>query len=131
MNLILTLFTSLLPLFGWVPAVSPANDYPERTAVFKSPDAADHDRFFSAATVYVFELYKAGSAADLKVMLDLLRKETIVESCLAGKKTGDYQQVTLTLKNKTDKHTFIRLFTRAGIGHVKINQEPVAETGAI
>jgi hypothetical protein len=131
MNLILTLFTSFLPLFAAVTEISPANDYPERTAVFKSPDATDHDRFFSAATVYVFELYKAGSDADLKAMLDLLRKESIVESCLAGKKTGDYQQVTLTLKNKTDKRTFIRLFTRAGIGHVKINQEPVSATADI
>jgi len=124
----------LLPVFlanaGTLP-FRPANwelfqqNYPNRTVVIKQMAAPTADAFFSANTNYTFEIYKAG---DLNAVIAAIKADKHVESCVQGKITGDYTAIVLNLKEKKNKAWFIALFKKAGLNHVKFNQNEVTET---
>jgi hypothetical protein len=98
---------------------------PAKTVFIKNPAAADVNAFFSGITVLNIEIYKSGS--ELAKIVSTLKSNSNVESCIEGKVTGDYQAVTLTLKNKKDKAWFAAEFKKAGLGHIKINNNPIVE----
>ena len=98
---------------------------PDKTVCIKNPNAADANAFFSNVTVLNFWVYKPGN--DLSKIMDALKANSNVESCIEGKHSGDYKTIVLTLKSKKDKAWFATEFKNAGLGHIKINNNPVVE----
>lgn len=103
------------------------SEIPAKTVCIKHPAASDANSFFSQATVVSFEVYKAGSAADVANIITALKKDAAVESVTEGKVTGDYQQITLTLKSAKNKAWFASEFKKAGLNTVRINNNPIVE----
>lgn len=102
---------------------------PEKTVIFKDPAAADPAKFFSGATVYRMWIHKAGSNEEISKMKGAFEKNKSVQSCDQGTTAGDYIELVLTLKKNTDKAWFVSTFKKAGINHIKINNEPIKEIG--
>jgi len=98
---------------------------PVKTICIKNSAAGDVNNFFSHLTVLNFEVYKPGT--ELAKIVKALKSNSDVESCIEGKATGDYQAITLTLKNQKDKAWFAAEFKKAGLGHIKINNNPIVE----
>ena len=103
------------------------SDIPVKTVCIKNPAAADANKFFSEATVLSFEVYKAGSADEVAKIVSSLKKDDAVESVTEGKSTGDYQQITITLKSAKNKAWFASEFKKAGLNTVRINNNPIVE----
>ena len=99
---------------------------PAKTVCIKNAMANDATKFFSSTTNLFFEVYKPGTKADLVAIIDKLKAVDGVENAVVGKITGDYYAITLTLKAKKDKAWFANAFEKAGLSHIKINNnEPV------
>src|SRR5262245_28388950 len=98
---------------------------PAKTVCIKNKNANDANTFFSSSTSYFFEVYKPGSKADLLEIVNKLKAVDGVETCSPGTMTGDYCAITLTLKAKKDKAWFVDTFTKAGLGHIKMNNKEV------
>lgn len=98
---------------------------PAKTICIKNSAAGNVDGFFAHTTVLNFEVYKSG--ADLAKIVKSLKSSSDVESVTEGKATGDYQAITLTLKSNKDKAWFATEFKKAGLGHIKINNNPIVE----
>lgn len=98
---------------------------PAKTIVIKNPSAGDVNKFFASTTVLMFEVYKAGTAEDLAKIIKSLSSDTNVDRCDQGVLSGDYQAITLTLKSNKDKAYFIKLFKKAGLGTIKINNNAI------
>lgn len=97
------------------------------TVIIKNPLADNATAFFSGATIYNFEVYKAGNAQDLAKIVAAFQKDKEVESFSVGTLTGDYQAFTLVLKSKKNKTWFSTAFKAAGLTFVRLNRaEPVA-----
>jgi hypothetical protein len=132
MKLAKTFALSLFILAMGVAVANPASnkavvkfvDVPVKTVVIKHPEAADANKYFSTATTITFWVYKAGSADEIA---QKLKKHSDVASCGAGKLTGDYQEMTVTLKAAKDKAFWASLFKSAGLGHIKINNNEIVE----
>jgi hypothetical protein len=105
-------------------AVVKFTDIPVKTVVIKNAEAADANKYFSTATTVVFWVYKAGTTDEIT---QKLKKNSDVANCGAGKLTGDYQEMTVTLKTAKDKAFWISLFKSAGLGHIKINNNEIVE----
>jgi hypothetical protein len=99
-------------------------DIPVKTVVIKNPEAADANKYFSTTTTVTFWLYKGGSADEVT---QKLKKNSDVANCGSGKLTGDYQEMTVTLKTAKDKAFWASLFKSAGLGHIKINNNEIVE----
>jgi len=106
------------------PAVVKYSDLPAKTAVIKHPAAANVNAFFSDATLFHFEVYKIGSKQDIDMVIKAFTKDSNVESCTAGRVTGDYQAFDVSIKTKKDKAWFVSKLKQAGINTIKINNEP-------
>ena len=102
-------------------------DIPAKTVCIKHPEAADANKYFAAATVVNFEVYKAGSIANVEKIVKLLSEDKNVESCTAGKVTGDFSAITLSLKSAKNKAYFVGLFKKAGLTTVKLNNNAPVE----
>jgi hypothetical protein len=135
MKLAKTFALSLLILGMGVAVAAPVSnkavikfaDIPVKTVVIKNPEAADANKYFSTATTVTFWVYKAGSADDANKIAQHLKKNSDVANCGAGKLTGDYQEMTVTLKTAKDKAFWASLFKSAGLGHIKINNNEIVE----
>jgi hypothetical protein len=103
------------------------NETPAKTIVIKHPDAADANKFFSKSTMVFFEVYKAGSKEELAAIIKSLKSDKNVESVTEGNVAGDYQGLTIVLKTTKDKAWFASQFKKAGLNHIKINNNPVVE----
>lgn len=103
------------------------NETPAKTIVIKHPEAASADKYFAKSTVVMFEVYKAGTKDEVAKIIKSLQSDANVESATEGKLTGDYQAITLTLKSTKDKAWFVKQFKKAGLNHIKINNNPVVE----
>jgi hypothetical protein len=103
------------------------NETPAKTIVIKHPDAADANKFFSKSTMLFFEVYKAGSKEELANIIKALKSDKNVESVTEGNVAGDYQGITIVLKSTKDKAWFATQFKKAGLNHIKINNNPVVE----
>ena len=133
MKLIKTLSFSLLIACATLNAATTSHyknfnvlsETPVKTICIKNPDAANLNNFFAGLTVLNFEVYKSGT--ELSQILKTLSSNPNVASCVEGKTTGDYQAIVLTLKNKKDKAWFTSEFKKAGLGHIKINNNPIVE----
>lgn len=106
-------------------------ELPAKTVCVKNAQANDADTFFSSSNSYFFEVYKPGTKADLIDIVNKLKAQEGVESCSPGTITGDYCAITLTLKTKKDKAWFVNAFTKAGLGHIKLNNAEVVEVGKL
>ncbi len=100
---------------------------PVKTIVIKHPEAANADKYFAKSTIVMFEVYKAGSKDDVAKIIKSLQSDSNVESVTEGNLTGDYQAITITLKNNKDKAWFVSQFKKAGLNHIKLNNNPVVE----
>lgn len=103
------------------------SETPVKTIVIKHPDAADANKYFAKSTIVMFEVYKAGSKEDVAKIIKSLQSDSNVESAAVGNLTGDYQAITLTLKGAKDKAWFVSQFKKAGLNHIKINNNQVVE----
>lgn len=113
-------------------AVNPAavilyNETPAKTIVIKNMAAEDVNKFFTTNTVFSFEVFKAGTKAEISALIADLQKNSGVESMNMGVTTGDYQAFTLVLKSAQTKQWFIDAFKKAGLNHIKINRRDVTE----
>ncbi|MDX2171653.1 MAG: hypothetical protein SFY56_00940 [Bacteroidota bacterium] len=102
-------------------------DIPAKTVCMKHPEAADATKYFASATVINFEIYKVGSTADMEKIIKSLSSDANVESCEAGKITGDFSAVTLSLKSAKGKAWFAAFVKKAGLTHIKINNNAPVE----
>lgn len=102
-------------------------DLPAKTVCIKHPEAADANKYFASATVINFEVYKAGSTAELDKIVKTLSTDKNIESCTAGKVTGDFSAITLSLKTAKDKAYFVGLCKKAGLTHFKLNNNTAVE----
>ena len=102
-------------------------EIPVKTVCIKHPEAADATKYFANATIVSFEVYKAGGAAEIDKIIKLLSADTNVESCTAGKVTGDFSAITLTLKTAKNKAWFVSQFKKAGLTHIKLNNNAPVE----
>lgn len=103
---------------------------PAKTVCIKSA-MSDANTFFNSSTSYFFEVYKPGTKTDLLDIVNKLKSQEGVETCSPGTITGDYCAITLTLKTKKDKTWFVNAFTKAGLGHVKINNAEAVEVAKL
>ncbi|MCW3077304.1 MAG: hypothetical protein JWO32_1913 [Bacteroidetes bacterium] len=103
------------------------SETPAKTVCIKHPEAADANKYFSTSTVVMFEVYKAGTHGEVAKMIKSLKSDSNVQSVSEGALTGDYQAITLTLKSAKDKSWFISEFKKAGLSHIKINNNPIVE----
>lgn len=128
---------SLAPLFIFVtfllapvvngqinPQTTKITEPPIKCIVLKHPAANDAATFFATSTAISFEVYKPGN---MKKILAELAKDPEVENAKAGTVTGDYHQVTLSVKTTKDKMWYVSLFKKAGLNNIKINNNPVVE----
>lgn len=125
-SLLLAIALISIPVYGKIN--TPAMHYaetPAKTIIIKHPAASNPATFFSSGTVYTFEVYKAGSADDIAMIVKALSKDANVESCTEGVLTGDYKGFMLTLKSAKDKAWFASLFKKAGLNTIKINNNPI------
>lgn len=104
---------------------------PAKTVCIKNKNANDANVFFSSSTSYFFEVFKPGSKAELLDIVNKLKAMDGVETCSPGTMTGDYCAITLTLKIKKDKAWFVDAFTKAGLGHVKMNNKDAVEVSKL
>ena len=127
-SLLLAIVLISIPVYGKVhtPAMYYA-ETPARTIVIKHPAANDPATFFSSGTMFAFEVYKAGSADEVAMIIKAMSKDPNVESCTEGRLTGDYKAFMLTLKSAKDKAWFAALFKKAGLNTIKINNNPIVE----
>ena len=102
-------------------------DIPAKTVCIKHPEAADANKYFAAATVVNFEVYKAGSTAEVDKIVKILSEDKNVESCTADKVTGDFSAITLSLKSAKNKAYFVNLFKKAGLTTIKLNNNAPVE----
>ncbi len=109
---------------GSVPAAQ-TQVYPNKTVIIKHPAATDANRFFAEVTVLRIDIYKAGSKEDLEKILLALRKDKAVESCTLDQLNGDFQAINISLKQGQSKAWFAAWLKSAGLGHIKINNDPV------
>lgn len=112
---------------AFAPAINdyPFGETPAKTIVIKNPMADDANAFFSATTVYFFEVYKIG---DVKAVLDVLKKNKDVESCSANNAIGDFTPINLVLKSSKNKAFFIALFKSADLNTIRVNHKEVMAT---
>lgn len=103
------------------------SEIPAKTVCIKHPAAANAAKFFSETTMLSFEVYKAGSADEVAMIVSSLKKDGNVESVTEGKTTGDYQQFTISLKSAKNKAWFASEFKKAGLNTVRINNNPIVE----
>jgi hypothetical protein len=103
------------------------SEIPAKTIFIKNPAAANLNEFFSEVTVLSFEVYKAGSAADVAKIIASFKKSSNIESVTEGKLNGDYQSITLTLKSAKDKAWFSSEFKKAGLNNIRVNNNPIVE----
>jgi hypothetical protein len=103
------------------------SEIPAKTVCIKNAAAANVDNFFSQVTFLSFEVYKPGSADEVAKIVSNLKKDAAVESVTEGKLTGDYQQITITLKSAKNKTWFASEFKKAGLNTVRINNNPIVE----
>lgn len=103
------------------------SETPAKTIIIKHPDAADANVYFSKSTVVSFEVYKAGTKDEVAKMIKSLKSDANVQSVSEGSLTGDYQSITITLKAAKNKAWFASEFKKAGLNHIKINNNPVVE----
>ncbi len=106
-------------------------EIPAKTICIKNGMANDVNTFFSNATSLFFEVYKAGTKADLVEMIDKLKAVDGVENASAGTINGDYYAITLTLKTKKDKAWFAKAFAAAGLEYIKINNNEIVEVAKL
>ena len=104
---------------------------PEKTVCIKHPDATDANKYFSTATIINFEVYKIGSADEVQKLIKILSADANVESCNAGTVTGDFSAFTLSLKSAKNKAYFVALIKKAGLLHIKINNNAAVEADKI
>jgi hypothetical protein len=102
---------------------------PDRTVTIKSA-STDANVIFSAGMIG-FEVYKAGSAQEVNALLKKLKENKEVSEAVAGKVTGDYTQITVSLKSVKDKAFWAGLLKSAGLNNIKINKNPVTEIDKI
>ncbi len=100
---------------------------PAKTICIKNGKAADANTFFSSTTNLSFEIFKPGTKAEFDAIVNKLKATDGVENCIAGKVTGDFYAITLTLKSEKDKAWFAKTFKDAGLNHIKINNKEVVE----
>ena len=102
-------------------------EIPVKTVCIKHPEATDATKYFANATIVSFEIYKAGGAAEVDKIIKLLSSDANVESCTAGKVTGDFSAITLSLKTAKNKAWFVSQFKKAGLTHIKLNNSAPVE----
>jgi hypothetical protein len=107
------------------------NQTPDKTICIKNPQAANADQFFSSATMLFFEVYKAGTSDEVAKLIKTLSADPNVDSVAEGVLVGDYQGITVVLKSQKNKAWFVSLFKKAGLNHIKINNNPVTEVDKI
>lgn len=103
------------------------NQYPAKTVCIKHPQATNVNQFFSGANVLMFEIYKGGTEAEIGQIVKALEADPNIESAVMGPLTGDFQAVTITLKSNKDKAWFMKQFKKAGLTHIKINNNQPVE----
>ena len=111
------------------PAVSIYSETPAKTVIIKHPAANNIEGFFSTTTNLMFEVYKAGTKEDLAKIIAAIKKNSNVQDCVEGPLNGDYQAITLTLKEMKNKQWYAELFLKAGLNTIKINNNPIVEVG--
>lgn len=104
-----------------------STDIPAKTIILKYPAAANINQYFASATMVTFEVYKAGTKADLAQIITSLKSNKVIASCSEGILTGDYQAITITLTVAQNKAWFISLFKAAGLNTIKVNADPIIE----
>ena len=100
---------------------------PAKMICLKNSAASNVDEFFKSTTIFNFEIYKPGTKEELAKIISFLKKESGVETCITSSVAGDYQGVTLVLKNVKNKAWFISAFKKAGLNTIKINNNPIVE----
>jgi hypothetical protein len=96
-------------------------ELPSKTVCIKHPMANDASAFFSTTLNLFFEVYQPGTKADFITIIDKLKSIDGVQNVTPGVINGDYYGINLTLKDVKDKAWFVEAFKKAGLGHVKIN----------
>jgi hypothetical protein len=124
-NAFISAFLPIFFLLSYQPAI------PDKTVFIKDPAATDHAGFFSSRVNYHFEIFKAGSVEEVQKILKSLQADKKVSSATAGKLTGDYQAIDLSLKQNADKAWFKKVLSGAGLNHIHINNEETIATGAL
>jgi hypothetical protein len=110
-----------LPAIVSVNAQAP--EMPLKTLIFKEQAASDAKTYFSTATNFRFWVYKAGSTVDVEKLMKTVQADKAVQSFMEGKVTGDHKEFTLVVKQPQSKKWFSDLMKKAGITHIKINNE--------
>jgi hypothetical protein len=98
---------------------------PAKTVYLKHPLAANLDAFFAQTTVFTLYVFQSGSAQDLKLLIEKLRQDKALNSCVAGSVNGDFQAVDVSLKQIQNKTWFVKWLKNAGLKTIKINNDPV------
>lgn len=135
MKIFKTLSLSLLLVATTVSSVAKATnsnkvilvDIPAKTVCIKHPEAADATKYFASATVITFEIYKVGTASEMEAIMKALKNDANVDNVEAGKITGDFSAVTLSLKSAKGKAWFAAFVKKAGLTHIKINNNAPVE----
>ena len=112
-------------------SVLKSDDAPAKTICIKNPAASNTTEFFSNSTSFSFEIYKAGSKDDVLKIIKSFKNDPNVENFIEGVLTGDYLAVSLILKSNKNKAWFIKLFKKAGLKTIKINNSPIVEIDKI
>lgn len=107
------------------------SEIPAKTICIKHPNASEPDKFFSTSTNLMFEVYKAGSKEEIEKIIKMLKSDSNVQSASEGRLTGDYQAITISLKNPKDKAWFVALFKKAGLNTIRINNNPIVSIDKI
>jgi len=102
-------------------------DIPAKTVCIKHPEATDATKYFANATVITFEIYKAGTFTEMEAIMKALKNDANVDNAVAGKVTGDFSAVTLSLKSAKGKAWFAAYVKKAGLTHIKINNNAPVE----
>lgn len=130
MKIIKTLLISCLltgSVAGAIPILNTIfySEIPAKTICIKHPDASNPDKYFSTSTNVMFEVYKAGSKDEISKIIGILKSDSNVDSATEGRLTGDYQAITISLKNTKDKAWFVALFKKAGLNTIRVNNNPI------
>ena len=118
-------FILLLSTFGFTTFKKQTTEIPVRTVFVKDPAATDTKVYFSSITSLSFYVYKVGTKEDLSKIMSTFRNDKVVQNITEGAITGDYQLFTLNLKAAQNKEWFSKIFRKAGLNSIRINNEAI------
>lgn len=99
-------------------------EMPLKTVLINESSAERSQDFWSSLTILRFNVYRAGTVADVQKVLDVFGKDPAVKSIKEGDVNGDNKEFVLTLEKPQKKEWYLGRFKEAGLSHISINEQP-------